>query len=132
MTTARQNTKTRKAQIYKIVQSGGVLGSLLGKRISKLGKKVVSDLIIPFARDSLLGLISNITSNAINKFERKIREKGAVRADKGFSLFISIEDLDDIIKIMKSLEDLGVLVDGVTEPIKHEMKNKKVDFLMFW
>ena len=33
-----------------------------------------------FARDNLPGLRSNITSNVINKFERKIAGKGAVRA----------------------------------------------------
>ena len=33
------------------------------------------------------------------------------------------------IKIIKSLEDSGVLIDGVTETVKHETKNKKMDFL---
>ena len=32
-------------------------------------------------------------------------------------------------QIIKSLEDSGVLIDGVTESVKHETKNKKVDFL---
>ena len=31
--------------------------------------------------------------------------------------------MNDIIKIIKSLEDLGVLIDGVTETVKHEIKN---------
>ena len=44
-------------------------------------------------------------------------------------MFISNEDMNDIIKIIKSLEDLGVLIDGVTETAKHEIKNKKADFL---
>ena len=47
-------------------------------------------------------------------------EKGAVRAGKRFTLFISNEDMNDIIKIIKSLEDSGVLLDGVTETVKHE------------
>ena len=74
-----------------------------------------------------LGLVSNIASNAawnaINKLERRIR------AEKAFPLFISNEDMDDDIKIVKSLEDSGVLVDGVTEAVKHEIKNKNVYFL---
>ena len=38
--------------------------------------------------------------------------------------------MNDFIKIIKSLEDLGVLIDGVTEKVKHEIKkNKKADFL---
>ena len=37
--------------------------------------------------------------------------------------------MNDIIKIIKSLEDMGALTDGVTETAEHEIKNKKVDFL---
>ena len=37
--------------------------------------------------------------------------------------------MNDIIKIIKSLEDSGVLIDGVTETVKDEIKNKTVDFL---
>ena len=51
-----------------------------------------------------------------------------MRAEKGFTLFISNEDINGIIKIIKSLEDSSVLIDGVTETVKYE-KNKKDDFL---
>ena len=56
----------------------------------------------------LPGLVSNLTSNAISKFERKISGKGVVRSAKGFTLFILNEDMNDVIKIIKSLEDLRV------------------------
>ena len=122
--TARQKTKIRnafanivstdikfsKAQLSKMIQSGGFLRNML----VNLGKKVITDLAIPLARDNLLGLVSNITSNELNKFERKISGKGSVRAGKGLTLFISNEDMNDIIKIIKSLED-----DGNTETVKH-------------
>ena len=36
--------------------------------------------------------------------------------------------MNGIIKIMKSLEDLAVLIDGVTETVKNEIKKKKADF----
>ena len=55
--------------------------------------------------------------------------KGTVSAGKRFTLFISNEDMNDTIKITKSLEDSGVLIDGVTETVKLEIKNMKVDFL---
>ena len=55
-------------------------------------------------------MVSNLASNAINKFQ-KISGKGVVRSEKVFTLFISNEDINDIIKIIKS----GVLTDGVTE-----------------
>ena len=66
------------------------------------------------------GLISNIASNTKNKVERRISGKRVVRAGKRFTLFISNENKDDIIRIMKSLKDSGVLIDGVTETVKHE------------
>ena len=34
-----------------------------------------------------------------------------------------------VIKIIKPFEDLGVSIDGVTETVKHEIKNKKANFL---
>ena len=37
--------------------------------------------------------------------------------------------MNDINKIIKSLKDLSVLIDGVTETVKHKIKNKKADFL---
>ena len=73
--------------------------------------------------------MSNLTSNAIKTFDRKISGRGALRAEKGFTLFISNEDMNDIIKVIESLEDSGVLIDGVTETVKHEIKNKKADLL---
>ena len=49
--------------------------------------------------------------------------KGTVRAGKEFTLFISNEDVDDVIRIVKSLEDSETLIDGVTEAVKHAVKN---------
>ena len=50
---------------------------------------------------------------------KKISGKGAVRVGKRFVLFISNESMNDIIEIIKSLEDLSVLTDEVTETVKH-------------
>ena len=133
--TTRQTTKIRnafvnnistdiklsKAQISKIIQLGRSFGSWLGN----LGKKALTNIAIPLARDNLSGLVSNLTSSAMNKFGRKISGELAVRAGKGFTLFISNEDMNDIIKIIKSLEDSGVLIDGVTETVKHEIKKQE-------
>ena len=38
--------------------------------------------------------------------------------------------MDDILKIVKSLENSGVLLKGVSETIQHELKNKEEDFLV--
>ena len=48
-------------------------------------------------------LVTKKTSSVIDKFERRINGRGAVRAEKVFTLFISDEDLDEIIKIVKLL-----------------------------
>ena len=61
---------------------------------------------------------------ATDKFERKINERGAVRTGKRLTLFISKKHMD-IIKIVKSLEDSGLLIDGDAETGAHETKNKK-------
>ena len=52
-----------------------------------------------------------------------------MRVGKGFTLFILNEDRNDIIKIIKPLEDSGVSIDGVPETVKHEIKNEKADTL---
>ena len=66
-------------------------------------------------------MVSNLASNAINKFQ-KISGKGVVRSEKVFTLFISNEDINDNIKS-------GVLTDGVTKTVKHEIKKQDGGFL---
>ena len=65
----------------------GMLASL-GNTGKELAKKAIT---IPFATHKLLGLVSNIASNAtsnpINKFERRISGKGGVRKGKRLTLF---------------------------------------------
>ena len=117
--------KLSKTQMSKMIQSGGSFSSWL----ANFGKKTLANIVISLARDNLRGLVSNLTSNKINKFERKISGKGAFRAERGFTLFISNEDMNDITKIIKPLEDLGVLIDGVTETVKDEIEKREGGFL---
>ena len=90
-----KDIKLSKVQISKIVQSSGYFGSFL----DNLDKKSLPIVAIPIARNNFPGLVSNITSNAINKFKKK-SGKRVMRAGKGFTLFISNEDLKTIIKII--------------------------------
>ena len=69
--------KLNKTQMSKIIQLGGSFGSLLGG----LGKKSLTNIALTLARDNLLGLVSSLTTNAMNKFEREINGKGAVEKD---------------------------------------------------
>ena len=75
-------------------------------------------------------LATKRASSAIGRFGNKISGKGEVRAGKKFTLFISNKDMDDIIKIVESLEKKGLFIDGAIEALKHEIekKNKKVHF----
>ena len=105
------DVKLSKAQISKLIQSGESFGPWLGIRKESTNKYYYS--------------LTNVTSNAINKFEKKISGKRAVGTGKRFTLFILNEDMNDIIKIIKALELSGVLIDGVTETVKHETKKRK-------
>ena len=44
------------------------------------------------------------------------------------TLITSNEEMDDIMKIVKYLEDAGLLIKVVSKTIQNETKNKKVDF----
>ena len=120
-----KDIKLSKPQVSKIIQSGGCFSSWS----ANLWKKALTNIAISLARDHLSGLVSNLTSNAINKFDRKISAKRAFRAGKGFPLFISNEDMSGVTKFIKSLEDSGALIDGVTETIKGEIKKQEGGFL---
>ena len=102
--------KLSKAKLSEIIQSDGFICNML----NNLGKKVIAHLAFPLARDNLPGLVSDLASNATNKFERKKIWKGAVRTAKGFLLFISSEDLNDIFTFIKSSEDSNVLINAIT------------------
>ena len=70
--------KLSKGKIFKIIHSGGSFGSWL----ANLEKKALTNVAIPLARDNLPGLVSSLTSSTINKLDRKISGKGAMRVGK--------------------------------------------------
>ena len=45
------------------------------------------------------------------------------------TLIISNDEIHDIIEIVKSLEDFGLLLKGVTETVQNEVKEQKGGFL---
>ena len=45
------------------------------------------------------------------------------------TLIILNKEIDDIIKIIKSREELGLVIKGITETTKHEVKEKKNGFI---
>ena len=70
----------------------------------------------------------NAASNGVSKFERRISGKGFVGSGKGYTLLILNKNVGNFIIIIKSLEYSVVFIDGDTEVVTHEIKNKVV----FW
>ena len=117
--TTRQKTKLRnafnnnmstdlklsKAQISKIIQSGGFLRSLLSTVAGSLMKIVVS-----LAKNVFAPLGITAAASAIDAGIQKKRH--------GFgntNLIISNEEVNDIIKIIQALENFNILIKGVTK-----------------
>ena len=109
--------KLSKAQIRKLIQSGGFLGKFLS-RLAGLLMKVA----MPLAKNVLapLGL-----TTAMSAIDGSIQEK---IHGSGVKLIIEQEDMNDIIKIIKALENSGILLKGVTKTIEMKLKNKEEDF----
>ena len=47
------------------------------------------------------------------------------------TLIISNEEMEHVMKIVKSLDDSGLLIKGITQTIKMKQKSKEVDFSVF-
>ena len=64
--------------------------------------------------------------------EKKISGQETVQTEKRLTSFILNEYMNNFIKIIKPLEDMGVLIDVVTETVKHQIKNKKAESLVLY
>ena len=110
--------KVSEAQISKIIQSGGFLGSLLSKLAGPLMK-----VAVPLAKNILAPLEITAAAPAIDAaIQEKIHGSGTT------TLIISNEKMNDIMKIVQDLQDSNILLKGVTKTIKNKQKNKKEDF----
>ena len=110
--------KLSKSQLSKMIQSGGFLCRLLGPLL-KTGFPLMKSVIKPLAKSVLvpLGLAAAAAS--------------AIISDSGNNntiLITSNDEMDDILKIVKSLEDSGVLLKGVSKTIQNEAKKQRGGF----
>ena len=127
--TARQKTKLRnafnnnmstdlklsKAQISKIIQSGGFLGSLLSKLAGPLMK-----VAITLAKNVLPPLGITAAASVIDAgTQKEIHGSGTT------TLIISNEGMNDMMKIVQAFEDSNILLKGVIKTIKNETKKTK-------
>ena len=113
------DTKLSKTQLSKMIQSGGFLGNLLGKLAGPLMKVAMS-----LAKNVLAPLGISVAMFAINgSIKKKMLGSGTT------TLIISNDEMDNILKIVKSLEDSNLLLKGVSETIQHEAKEQRRGFL---
>ena len=129
--TTRQNTKLRnainnnsatdiklsKAQIKKLIQSGGFLDKLLSKLVPLM------KVALPLAKNVLapLGLTA-----AMSPIDGSIQKKIHY---SGIKLIIEQEDMKDIMKIIEALENSGILLKGVSKTNENESKEQRGGFL---
>ena len=117
--------KLSKTQLSKMIQSGGFLGRLLSPLL-KTGLPLIKSVIKPLAKSVLIPLgLTAAASAADAGIHKKILGSG----HKNTTMIISNEEMDDILKIVKSLENSGVLLKGVSETIQHEIKEQRGGFL---
>ena len=108
--------KLSKTQLSKMIQSGGFLGKLLGQLL-KTGLPLIKNVIKPFAKSVLIPLgLTAATSAADAGIHKKILGSGH---NNNITLIISNDEINDIIKIVKSLEDSGLLLKGVTKRVQN-------------
>ena len=130
--TSRQNTKLRnaisnnsaidiklsKTQIKKLIQSGRFLGNLLSKLAGPLMK-----VVLPLAKNVLAPLGLTAAMSAIDgSMQKKIH-------GSGIKLIIEEENMQDIIKIIKELENSDILLKGISKTIENEIKEQRGGFL---
>ena len=86
----------------------------------KSGLPLLKSVVKPLG---FLGLTAaaSATDAAINK---KIIGSG-----NNITLIISNDDMQDSLKIVKSIEDNGILLNGITETVKNEVKEQKDGFI---
>ena len=79
---------------------------------------------MPLAKNVLAPLGLSAAMSAIDgSIKKKMLGSGAT------TLIISNDEMDDILEILKSLEDSGVLLKRVGETIQHEAKEQRGGFL---
>ena len=100
--------KLSKTQLHKTGQSGGFLGRLLGPLL-KTGLSSMGNVLKSLVKSVLIQLGLTAAEAAI---DAAIHQK---MFGSGFTtLTISNEEMEDIMKIVKSLQDSGLLIKGVS------------------
>ena len=114
-----------------MIQSGGFLSRLLGPLL-KTGLPLIKNVIKTLVKSVLIPLgLTAAASAADAGIHRKIIGPGNHHSSSASktTIIISNNEIEDMIKIVKSLEDSGLLLNGVTETVQNEVKEQKREFL---
>ena len=110
--------------MHKIGQPGGFLGQIL-ETLLKAGIPLIGNALKQLAKIVLIPLRLTAAASATDAvIHKKMFGSGTI------TLAFSDEDLNDIMKIIKSLEEPGLLIKGVGQTIKNEAKEQKCGFLL--
>ena len=110
-----------------MIQSGGFLRRLLGPLL-KSGLPLMKSVIKPLAKSVLIPLgLTAAASAADAGIHKKILGSG--HNNNNTTLIISNDEMDNLLQIVISLEDSGVLLKGVSETIQNEAKEQRGGFL---
>ena len=116
--------KLSKTQLSKMIQSGGFLGRLLRPSL-KIGLPLIKNVIKPLAKSILIPFRLTASASAADAgIHKKILGSG-----NNTTLIISNNEIEGVIKIVKSLEDSGLLLKEVSETVQNEVKEQKGGFL---
>ena len=107
-----------------MIQPGGFLGRLLGPLL-RTGLQLIKNGINPLAKSVLVPLGLTAAALAADAgIHKRILGSGHDR-----TVIISSDEMEHILKIVKSLEDSALLLKKVSETIKNEVKEQKGGFL---
>ena len=122
--------KLSKTQLSMMIQSEGFLGRLLGL-FQKTGLPLIKNVIKPLAKSVLIPIgLTTAASAADAGIHKKILGSGNNHPLNNTTLIIySNNELEDVIKIVKSLKDSRLLLKGFTETVQNEVKEQKGGFL---
>ena len=121
--------KLSKTQLSKTIQSGGFIGRSLGPLL-KTGLPLIKNLIKPLAKSVLIPLGLNAAASAADAGIHKKFLGSGHDNNNTTTLIISNKEIEDIIKILKSLKDSGLLLNRITETVQNEVKEQKGSFLV--
>ena len=106
-----------------MLQPGGFLVKLL-RPLLKTELPLMKNAIKPLAKSVLIPLgLTAAASTTDAGIHKKILGSGTT------TLIISNDEMEDIMKTVKSLEDSSLLLKGVSETIQNETKEQKGGFL---